>query len=301
MRPIPCFLNTRSGSAATVHEHLGRPADAAEEQPALELRPVEPQALGEAVRRAIADGARRIAVAGGDGTIATAAAEVARAGAELAVIPGGTLNHFAKHLGVPEDAREAATLAARGTHLASVDVGWLNDERLVLNTSSLGAYVNFVRARERLERWLDYYTASFLAGLWTLSRQRRFEVELVVDGEARRYATTMVFISVGEREAERGAATPRPKADRGLHVMVARPGARFHLLRFAAAAYRREQLGEAREAAFDSFVTERVTVRGRRRMATVAVDGELVRVTGAVSYQLQRDALKVVSPERAGA
>jgi diacylglycerol kinase family enzyme len=291
---VPCFLNLRSGSAAVARERLAATG-------LLDLHPVEPTEMVREVERVLAMGATRVAVAGGDGTLATVAAPVLRAGAELAVIPAGTLNHFAGHLGLAGDDMEAAArLAARGTRVVCADVGWLNGTQLILNTSSLGAYVNFVRTRERLERWLDYYTASLASGIHTFFGQRHFQLELHVDGEARRYETTMVFVSVGEREAVRGDGSPCPPAQRGLHVLVARADAPLHMVRFAAAAYRRGQLGEAREGAFDSFVTERCTVRGRRRRATVAVDGELVKVAGAVSYEIQHDALRVVAPESAG-
>jgi diacylglycerol kinase family enzyme len=263
----------------------------------LDLRLVEPADLRTEVQRALDAGVPRVAVCGGDGTIGSVAGLVVRAGAELAVLPGGTLNHFSGHLRVPTDLAEAARLAATGTNVVRTDVAWMNGERLVLNTSSLGAYVSFVRTRERIERWFDYYTSSAAAALRTLWSQRGFEVELQVDGAARRYATTLVFVGIGEREVPRGDGAPCPPAMRGLHVMVARAGAPFHMLRFAIAAWRRGQVGEAREGAFDSYVTDACVVRGRRTRGTVAIDGELVRVSGPVRYEIERDALRVVAPE----
>ncbi|MFL5582274.1 MAG: diacylglycerol/lipid kinase family protein [Gemmatimonadaceae bacterium] len=287
---VPCFLNVRGGSAAAAREVLAAAA-------ALDLRLVEPGDLLREVQRTLDAGVPRVAVCGGDGTLATAAAAVARAGAELAPLPGGTLNHFCGHLRIPTDLTEAARIAARSSRIATVDVGWMNGERLVLNTSSLGAYVSYVRTRERIERWLDYYTSSAAAALHTLWSQRGFEVELHVDGEARRYATTLVFVGIGEREVVRGDGAPCPPALRGLHVMVARAGAPLHMLRFAIAAWRRGTLGEERQEAFDSYVTDACVVHGRRARGTVAIDGELVRVSGPVRYELERDALRVVVPE----
>ena len=51
---------------------------------------------------------RRILIAGGDGSIRTAAQAVAGKDIELAVLPSGTLNHFAKDHGIPTDLDEAA-------------------------------------------------------------------------------------------------------------------------------------------------------------------------------------------------
>ena len=110
-------------------------------------------------------------VAGGDGTLASAAAVLAGTGTALAVLPGGTLNHFARDHGIPTELDEALELATAGRE-AEVDVGYVND-LLFLNTSSVGAYVQFVELRDRLERHLGYRTASILAGLRILRGARR--------------------------------------------------------------------------------------------------------------------------------
>ena len=48
-----------------------------------------------------------LAAAGGDGTVSSVAAAVARAGKTLAVIPTGTLNHFARDAGIPTELDQA--------------------------------------------------------------------------------------------------------------------------------------------------------------------------------------------------
>ncbi|MGH3780413.1 MAG: diacylglycerol kinase family protein [Pseudonocardiaceae bacterium] len=45
---------------------------------------------------------RALGVAGGDGTVAAVAAVAAGRGLPLVVVPAGTLNHFARDVGVPE-------------------------------------------------------------------------------------------------------------------------------------------------------------------------------------------------------
>ena len=94
--PIPAFVNPASGSAAAALDALRADARFAVHETA-------PEGLADAVRAAVAGGARRVLVAGGDGTVAVAAAVAAETGIELAVLPGGTLNHFARDLGLPTD------------------------------------------------------------------------------------------------------------------------------------------------------------------------------------------------------
>src|SRR5262249_30461744 len=161
------------GSAGAVLEVLR--AD-----PRLCLQEVSAGAIARAVAEQVAHGAERVVVAGGDGTLCSAATALVDRPAALAVVPAGTLNHFAQALAIPTDPRAALEVALRGVK-RQVDVGFVN-ERLFLNTSTVGAYVVFVRTRERLERWLGYYGASVAAAVQTFLRLRSFTVELEADG-----------------------------------------------------------------------------------------------------------------------
>ncbi|MFN8109043.1 MAG: diacylglycerol kinase family protein [Thermoleophilia bacterium] len=71
--------------------------------------PSSADGLREAVRDAAAQGARVVAVLGGDGTIGIAAAELAGTDVALLPLPGGSTNVFARGIGWP--ARTAEALA----------------------------------------------------------------------------------------------------------------------------------------------------------------------------------------------
>ena len=92
------------------------------------------QEIGEAV----ASGAERIVVAGGDGSIAPVAAAAGAAGIPLAVVPSGTANDFARRMGLPDGITAACRLAVRGRRLRSLELGWMNDERPFVNAASAG-------------------------------------------------------------------------------------------------------------------------------------------------------------------
>src|SRR6202011_3856970 len=150
---LKAFLNDACGNAKAAREAIAAAG--------FELEAVQPNELEKCLKEAIQEGTGRILVAGGDGTIATAAALVARTKTELAILPGGTLNHFARDHGIPTDLGKAALIASDGP-VVSVDIGYVND-CVFLNTSSIGAYVTFVRERERLEKYFGYSIASVLA------------------------------------------------------------------------------------------------------------------------------------------
>src|SRR4051812_10007984 len=59
------------------------------------------QQILAAVTQALREGAQTIVAAGGDGTVSAVASKLAGTGIPLGVLPMGTLNHFAKDLGLP--------------------------------------------------------------------------------------------------------------------------------------------------------------------------------------------------------
>jgi len=284
---IPAILNVKSGTAADAREAL-------ESSGAFEVHAVEPDAIGSTIGEVVGEGAERVLVSGGDGTIATAATALLETRAELAILPGGTLNHFARDLGISTVADEALELAVQGQS-RGVDVGLVNG-RVFLNTSSVGAYVRFVRIRERLERRFGYRLASALAALRILFQWSSYAVELEVDGEPRVYRTPLVFLGVGEREMQVPTLGSRVKGGRrGLHVMVVRGRSRARLLAIALAAVARGVDAVARTPELDAFLVDRCRI-SLRRPTRVALDGELESMQETLEYELRRDALHVVCP-----
>ncbi|HKC81033.1 MAG TPA: diacylglycerol kinase family protein, partial [Gemmatimonadaceae bacterium] len=165
---LKVFLNAAGGGAREAREAL---ADSG-----LDLQVIQPSELERRLKQEIDGGAKRIVVAGGDGTIATAASLVANNSIELAILPCGTLNHFAKDHGIPTDLAKAAVVAVDGS-VVGADIAYVGDT-IFLNTSSIGAYVSFVRVRERFEKHLGYRVASFFAFIRTWAHLRTFTVTL---------------------------------------------------------------------------------------------------------------------------
>lgn len=279
-------MNTASGTADAAKRALA-------DHGAFDVHAVAPEAVGHTVRSLVTAGATRVLVAGGDGTIGSAAAVLLEHPAELAVLPGGTLNHFARDLGISVDAAEALQLGEQ--RCRPVDVATVNG-RVFLNTSSVGAYVRFVRARERLERRFGYRVASFLAAFRILFQFKRIGVELEVDGIKRIYRTPLVFIGVGERELQLPTLGNRvPEGRRGLHVMIVRGNSAARLLSIGLAAVARGVDHVAGTPEFHSVIVDRCRI-DLRTPTRVAVDGEIVMLDPPLEFELRRDALQVVCP-----
>jgi diacylglycerol kinase family enzyme len=284
---IPAIVNLASGTADEAREALAASG-------AFDVHEVQPTEIASTVKRLVEGGARRILVAGGDGTIGTAAAQLVETPAELAVLPGGTLNHFAKDLGISTVAAEAVALAS-GEACRGVDVGMVNG-RIFLNTSSVGVYVRYVRVREELEKTAGYRLASMLAAFRILFSFRLMAVEVEVEGRKRIYRTPLVFIGVGERELQVPLLGKRvPGGTRGLHVMVVQGRSRARLFALALSAVARGVDSVEHTPQFDSFIVDRFRI-SMNVMGKVAVDGEILSLNPPLEYELRRDALTVVCP-----
>jgi len=258
-----------------------------------ELEAVQPPELEARLKKAIDRGTKRILVAGGDGTIATAAALVAKTDVELAILPGGTLNHFAKDHNIPTDLGKAALVASDGL-VTRTDIGYVND-CVFLNTSSIGAYVSFVRDREQFEKRVGYTIATFVAFARTLSELRTFSVTLEVEGVSKTYRSSLVFIGVGERELRVPTFGSRVKNGKsGLHVMIVRGRKRARLFAIALAAVAKGTKEAAKLPEFDDFLVDSCRIDLVRPQALVGLDGELKRMQTPLDYRIERDALRLI-------
>ena len=285
---IPAHVNPAGGSAKAALEALER-------HPGFEIRLTPPEKLTVALRQAVSAGAPRVLVAGGDGTISSAASVLAGTSTALAVLPGGTLNHFARDHGVPTDLDEALEAAEHG-RVSRVDVGYVNDQ-LFLNTSSVGAYVQFVETRDRLEGHLGYWLASVVAGIRILRGLCPTRVTLEVEGEERVYHARLVLVAVGERILL-PPRLGRPAGEPGgaLHVVVPR-GRRQE--RRMARAFARTDRGlsvDARPLGLDTALVDRLRLDLPMPTVKVATDGEIRRQRTPLEYRLERGALNLVVP-----
>lgn len=291
---ILALVNKDAGTADAACEALGSAGG-------FRVERIAPTELADRVKGALARGERRILVAGGDGSIATAAAAMRGKSCELAILPGGTLNHLAQDLGLPEDLAEAARVAS-GQTTRCIDVAEVNG-RLFLNTSSVGAYVTYVRTREGLEPRFGYWLASIVAGIRILFRLRSFRVSMEVDGVAHEYLTPLVFIGVGERELKMPSLGARvPNGQRGLHVIVVKSRSAGRTLALAFAAAARGVRAAARTPAMQSFIVDRVRIEPRRGMVggQIGLDGEIVSMVPPLDYRFVRDGLTVVVGDDVG-
>jgi diacylglycerol kinase family enzyme len=259
------------------------------------VRNVNPADIAEAVRGEADQGTHRLIICGGDGTLSAAVGAAAGTAVEIAVFPGGTLNHFARDYGIPlDDPAAALDMAANGTS-RPVDLGYVN-RHVILNTSSVGVYPEFVRRRDDLEERLNYRLATVAAAADIWRDPHALAVDLqTAEGGHRHFQTPLLFVGVHERVLDHARLGMR-RADgaRALHILVVREHTRSRIHALAAKAVARGVDELASEHEIESHLTSRATVVLPNASSVIAIDGELVEVTSPLEYQYLPGAVNVV-------
>lgn len=250
--------------------------------------------LIEAARRAVAEGVKTIVAGGGDGTLNAVASALPGSDVAFGILPLGTLNHFAKDLGIPLVLDEAIAVIAEG-HCIRVDVGEVNG-RIFLNNSSLGLYPDTVKSRERQQRVLGRgkWLAFFWAAVAALRRYPFLDLTIYVDHEPHQRRTPFVFIGNNEYRLEGLDIGARERLDGGkLSLYVVQRTGRMGLLMLAA----RALLGQLRQASeFDMLSTKKILIKTHHKRIRVATDGEVTLMSTPLLYRICPAALKVIVP-----
>ncbi|MEU0385435.1 diacylglycerol kinase family protein [Streptomyces chartreusis] len=275
--------NTAAGSA----ERVGALRDALPGAEVVECEPGDvPAELAKAATRA-----RVLGVCGGDGTVNAAAGVALRSRLPLAVLPGGTLNHFAYDLGI-EDVRDLAQ-ALRAGDAVRVDVGRYScggQHGVFLNTCSVGVYPELVRERERWSHRIGGWPAGVLAALRVL-RADRHPLEAEVQG--RTHPLWLLFAGNGTYH-RMGLAPGRRMdlADGQLDVRVVH-GGRRPAVRLLAAALAGPL---TRSPAHAAVQVGRLRLDHVAPGTLLAYDGEVTEVEGRVTLEKLPEALTVYRP-----
>ena len=253
----------------------------------------------ELARVAGRPGVVAVGVWGGDGTVGAAAAVAVERSLPLLVLPGGTLNHFARDAGTPT--LTAAVEAATKGEAARADLGLVAVERgrpdspelvhlTMLNTASIGLYPNLVRRRELLQPALGKPLAGVVAMFRTFAAGT--PTTLIVDGV--RHKLWILYIGRGRYYPRDHAPLVRPVLDDGVFDLrmitadesFARLRLLWSVLTGTVATSRITHLSESSSIRVEPGDTTMV----------LAVDGEVMPGVRGVEFSVLPGALTYYSP-----
>ena len=292
---IPILLNVRSGPEGV--RDGGAAIAAAFEKQGLSTRLIAlapAQDISSMVDGLLDGGSATIVAAGGDGTVNAVASRLLGHDATLGILPMGTLNHFARDLGIPLELDGAVAVIAAG-HTRQVDVGEVN-EKPFLNNSSIGMYPRIVSEREHAQHHLGAGKWPALArATWhALRHPDNFSATVQVDGRRIERRTPFIFVGNNCYVLEGFGLGRRTCLDGGvLALYVLRPKSTLGLLWLGL----RALLGIGSHAKdFDAIESTGFEVQGRHSEVEVATDGEVAETAMPVRYRIRPRALKVLAP-----
>ncbi len=261
-----------------------------------EIRIVDGSQLPVAAAAAATSNVDVVIVGGGDGTLSTVAAQLAGKSMPMGILPLGTLNHFARDLGIPLDITAAARVIA-ANHVGRVDLGEVNG-RIFLNNSSLGVYPHMVLDREAQQKYYHFskWWAMFLAVFKTFRILPLVEVRLTAKDTVVVRKTPLVFVGNNRYQLDLFHIGLRSCLDRGeLSLYVANAQTRWGMLKLTLRAIF-GGLQQARD--FDVFSLPNCLIETKRRTIHVAADGEVFELTPPLQYRVRSGALCVCLPQR---
>lgn len=264
----------------------------------VEIDFIDGEDLNEAVDRARSRAERgeiaAVVIGGGDGSVRIAASVLSGSGVPLGIVPLGTLNHFAKDLGIPLRIEDAVAAIAR-KRVRAVDLAEVNGETFI-NNSSIGIYPYMVidrearRARHKLAKWMAAVPA-FLRMMRHFPRRR---LRISAAGFERPYRTPCLFVGNKEYAVELFTLRRRKRLNSGklwLYVVKPREPLEFFWMVCRLCFGR---LDQARD--LDRFELAEAEVSAKTSRLPVALDGDVRILHTPLHYHSRPGALNVIVP-----
>ena len=235
---------------------------------------------------------RALGVAGGDGTVAAVASVAAERDLPLALIPAGTLNHFARDVGIqsmPEADAATEVGDAVGIDLGEVEIDGPAGEahRWFVNTASLGGYPEMVRLREKLQQKHPKWPSAAIALARTLRHAKPLRVRL----NGKPTEVWLIFVGNGTYAPKGVAPTRRPALDTGLlDVRYLRADLPYSRARFLLGTITRSLAASRVYYELDLPALDVELLDGNRRVAT---DGEVGPLGNRFRFRSRPSALTI--------
>lgn len=251
------------------------------------------ESVQDLVRRLVHDGATTVVAGGGDGTVNAVASVLAGTDVVMGVLALGTLNHFAKDIGVPLEIDDALAVLTEG-NVVRVDVGKVND-CVFVNNSGLGLYPEMVYRRERQQqRGVSKWWAAFVESVRVLRRYKTLSLTLDINGQRLMRTSPAVFVGNNEYDFSATRVSQREHLNGGtLALYMPHTSTPLKLVWTCI----RALLGVPRhKLELETFVTTGFALSVNVAQPRVSIDGEVETMTAPIRYESWPGALQVLVP-----
>ena len=248
--------------------------------------------LDDVIASAASRGVKAIFAVGGDGTIHEVAKRLIGTDIALGVIPIGSGNGFARHLGLPMNFRKAIR-ACSGLRVEIIDTATVNGTPFInmmgigFDAWIAGAFANAGR------RGLATYVRVGLRGFAAYAAE---EYELTVDGSMTRHRAFVVAVANASQYGNNARIAPLASMQDGILDVTLIEQAPFFRVPMIAAQLFAGNLHRAR-----GVVTSRgrsITIR-RASAGAAHLDGEPVTLPSLLTTEIVPHSLRVIVPDSA--
>ena len=234
-------------------------------------------------------------IGGGDGSVAAAARVAWKNNKVLAILPGGTMNLYARTLQLPMDLAECA-LAYRHSEVANLDIGTA-DDHVFLHQFTVGLHSRMVRLRNRMSYGskISKVWASMRALIVIVFHPSHFLVDLVVD-QKRVGRRTVSALSITNNLFGAGHIPYADEPDGGVlgiyYSDPVRPAFALRLVldTFTGTADSNPHLHDIQGKEVE------LTISGRRKHTKGMLDGELIPLGDSLKFRIHPGCLQVLRP-----
>ncbi|MBX2889784.1 MAG: diacylglycerol kinase family lipid kinase [Saprospiraceae bacterium] len=245
----------------------------------------------EITKEGIAEGYEIIVAVGGDGSINEVASALLGTDVVLGIVPAGSGNGLAMHLGYGRDIDEAVRkINTAEEHL--IDIGLMNGHPFI-NIAGIGfdGLVSNMMKGSNWRGFLPYFLKSVEAGLKYTPRECRIELEDRVLTEK----CFIISIANGPMWGYHFQIAPDARLDDGFfEVVILKEAPKWQYF----AAVPSTLNGKIYDAAFvEHFTTKRVKISAPGKNH-VHLDGEGLVLEGDLEFEIKPKALKILVPKQ---
>ena len=246
--------------------------------------------LDETIAAAARDGFGVVYAVGGDGTVHEIAKRLTGTELALGVLPTGSGNGFARHIGLPMDLR-ASLRACRGQRIVNIDTAEVNGNAFL---GTMGVGFDAVIAHRFAERAARGFRTYLQVGTRAFLDYEPEEYDIAVDGKNVRRRAFLVTVANSSQYGNGATIAPGASMQDGILDVVLID--RVSLLRapFLLARLFRKTLH--RSSAVTIVRGASITIR-RERQGPAHLDGEPVTLGGTLEVRVKPGSLRVVVPD----
>ena len=260
----------------------------------LDTRIVEGKNLIAELERA-AQSAELLLAGGGDGTISAAAAIAYKQGIPLAVVPAGTMNLFARSLGIPLNLEQALAALAEG-EIKQVDIATANG-RPFIHQFSVGIHAKMVKLRAslRYRSRIGKMLASTRAAFGAILNPPIFAIDILAKGRLER--RSIAGLAVSNNPLDEGHLPLADRLDRGVLGIYLVPPLTLPVMFRLAWGILRGKFRSLPEIVDKEAREATVFFPARKSGSMAVIDGELIRLSDRLDLKIDPRALKVMVPK----